>query len=524
MAEQTHQSDFVVVGGGAAGCVLAARLSQDPGCQVLLLEAGPELESPMISTPGAARGLLGTDAMYGDLTPPQAGAGGRQIPLPSGRGLGGGSAVNTLTWFQGHPADYDGGVEAGAEGWGWDAMLPIARRVEHHILGNGPFHGAGGPMTVDFARDVNPSTAAFIAAGEQLGLPVSSDLNGADRTGFGIAQSNIRNGARHSVVDGYLRPALGRPNLAVRTDARVARVQFDGRKATGVQLADGQRVTARRGIILAAGALRTPQLLMLSGVGPAAHLGEHGIAVLADLPGVGANLHDHPMISPVWPVTSGTTLLEAQSEASMTEYRLTRRGPLASVAQGLAMLPLRDGGAPDLQVYFTMLGFEPGLIPMAQPAVTALTVLLTPASRGTVRLRSADPADSPAVDPGYLADEADRKALREGLELVRSLFQAPALAAITGPAIHPSPSADADALDAFISESLVSIWHPVGTCRMGRSADAVVSPRLDVHGLENLFVADASVMPAITRGNTHAPTIMIAEKAADLLAEAGSGR
>jgi len=524
MAEQTSpETDFVVVGGGAAGCVLAARLSQDPGCQVLLLEAGPTLESPMISTPGAALGLLGTDAVYGDLTAPQAGAGGRQIPLPTGRGLGGGSAVNTLTWFHGHPADYDGWREQGAEDWGWDDMLPVARRIEHHILGSGPFHGAGGPMTVDFARDVNPSAAAFIAAGEQLGYPVSGDLNGTDRTGFGIAQANIRDGARHSVVDGYLRPALGRPNLAVRTDAPVARVVFDGRKATGVRLADGQLVTARRGVILAAGSLRTPQLLMLSGVGPAAHLGEHGIPVLADLPGVGANLHDHPMITPVWPITSGTTLLDAQDDASQGAYRLARRGPLASVAQALAMLPLRDGDAPDLQVYFTLLGFEPGLIPMGRPAVTALTVLLTPTSRGSVRLRSADPADSPVVDPGYLADEADRKSLRQGLEQVRALFQAPALAAITGPALYPAPAADDEDLDAFIRESLVSIWHPVGTSRMGNSADSVVSPRLNVHGLENLFVADASVMPTITRGNTHAPTVMIAEKAADLIAAAGNG-
>jgi len=299
----------------------------------------------------------------------------------------------------------------------------------------------------------------------------------------------------------------------------VAQVLFDGRTATGARLQDGQLVTARRGVVLAAGALRTPQLLMVSGVGPGEHLQSLGIPVLADLPGVGANLHDHPMITPVWPVTSGTTLLDAQSEASGAAYRLARRGPLASVAQALAMLPLHDSEAPDLQVYFTLLGFEPGLIPMfTQPAVTALTVLLTPASRGTVRLRTPDPADDPAVDPGYLADEADRKALRQGLEQVRAVFNAPALRAVTGPALYPAPAAGDTELDAFIGESLVSIWHPVGTCRMGRAPDAVVSPSLAVHGLANLYVADGSVMPTITRGNTQAPVIMIAEKAATLIA------
>lgn len=512
--------DFVVVGAGSAGCVIAARLSEDPGCRVLLLEAGDVLEGPEVSTPALTGQLLFGDASWGDLTTPQEALGGRRVPLATGKGLGGGSSINYMAWFRGHPLDYDGWREAGAEGWGWEDVAPVFRRMEHFELGPDEHHGAGGPMVVSEPRDVNPLAMAFVAAGAESGLPVNPDLNGASLDGIGMTQSNIRDGQRHSVVDGYLRPALDRPNLTVVTGQAVERLLSDGARVTGVRLAGpgGREVRARRSVVLSAGVLRSPQLLMLSGIGPAEHLREHGIGVAHDLPGVGQNFHDHPMVLPAWPVTEGTTLLDAQEEEPVREYGLLRRGPLASQTQAGAMVrTVGDEPAPDVHLTLSLIAVGPDLAPLPQRAITCAVELLIPRSRGSVRLASADPAEPPLIDPRYLTDEEDRRRLVRGLERAREIFGAPALRAVTGRALHPAPEADRAELEAYVLQTMTTCWHPMGTCRMGTDEGSVVGPDLSVHGVEGLHVADASVMPTIIRGNIQAPIIMIAERAAEML-------
>jgi choline dehydrogenase len=510
--------DHIVVGAGSAGAVVAARLSADPDRTVLLLEAGDPVDQDVTRVPGMASSLWSGTMAYENLTVPQAGLDGRRIALTTGRGLGGGSSVNTMGWFQAHPEDYDGWAASGATGWGWADMAPYPRRVEDHEFGAGTYHGAGGPMTITTPYHLHPVTARFIEAGAALGWPVNPDLNGESREGIGLVQSNIRDGARHSVLDGYLNPVLGRPNLTVRTATPVERIAFDGTRAVGVRCAAGE-VRARRSVVLCAGALRTPQLLLLSGVGPRDQLGCHGITVVADLPGVGANLHDHPVVPIPWALVDAPALRGGYYENPADTYRMIRRGPLSAVGQAAAVLRTDPGlTAPDLQLVLALRGADAGRDPIDTPMVVSLVCLLTPDSRGTVTLRSSDPADPPAVDPGYLTVRRDVDRLRAGLRTALELFAAPALKAVTGPAIGlPVDPRDAD-LDGFIRAGAGPYWHPAGTARIGSDELSVVDPRLNVHGITGLQIADASVFPAAPRANTQATVIAVAERAAGLIA------
>jgi len=515
--------DYIVVGAGSAGCVLASRLSEDAACRVLLLEAGTADSDPRIHIPAAFVRLFRSSADWARYTEPQAGAGGRRMYWPLGRVLGGSSSINAMIYIRGHRSDYDGWAASGCEGWGYADVLPYFIRSEDNARGASQWHGVGGPLRVEDQRDPSPLSGAFVDAAVSAGALANSDFNGPEQAGAGLYQATQRGGRRHSAAAAFLRPALSRPNLEVRTGAHAARILFDGDRAAGVEfLQDGMRKTARCGaeVILAAGTVHSPHLLLLSGVGPAAALRRLGLPVVADRASVGDNLHDHPITGARWRLRRGLSLMAAESIPSVVDYVTRRRGMLTSIiAEAGLFTSLRAGGAPDVQFHVAPVLFEEhGFRRPTEHGFSMGPTLIRPRSRGRVSLRSADSTDAPAIDPNYLSDPEDLATLVDGLRLAREIAEQPAYRGLRGMELAPGPAVRSHAaLEAWVRGTCETLYHPVGTCRMGADADAVVDPSLRVRGVRGLRVVDASIMPVVPRGNTNAPAIMIAEKGADLI-------
>lgn len=527
--------DYLIVGGGSAGSVLASRLSEDPAVSVALLEAGPADRSVLIHCPAG----LGVMARTGQAnwcfeTTPQPGLNGRRGYQPRGKVLGGSSSINAMIYIRGHRSDYDAWAADGNPGWDWDSVLPWFRLAEDNARGADAWHGQGGPLHVMDLCDPNPLSQRFVEAGHQAGWPVNPDFNGAEFEGVGMYQVTHKNGERFSAAKGYLHPHLGRPNLQVFTEAQVERLMLEGRQVRGVQLRHrGQRLTlrARHEVALCAGAFQSPQLLMLSGVGDPAELQRHGIAVHHALPGVGRNLHDHPDVvmvlkTPQARESFGLSLGGGWDIArAIGQWRRERRGLLTSnFAEAGGFFRSRpDEAVPDLQWHFVV----GQLVNHGRSAVwghgySVHVCLLRPQSRGRVTLASADPLAAPVIDPAFLAEADDLDRLVSGVQQTRRLLAQPAMAALGGQERGPLAQ-DPQAIAEFIRNHADTIYHPVGSCRMGTDPLAVVDAQLKVHGLSGLRVVDASVMPRIVSGNTNAPVIMMAERAAAWMVAARHG-
>jgi choline dehydrogenase len=509
--------DYVIVGAGSAGCVLAARLSEDADVSVAVVEAGPPDTAEEIHVPVAFGQLFQTKWDWDYLTDPEPGLDGRRRYLPRGRMLGGSSSMNAMIYMRGNRADYQEWEGLGAEGWGWEDVLPYFLKAEDNERGAGELHAVGGPLRVSDGRSRHQLMDAFLEAAEQAGHPRNDDFNGPEQDGVGYYQLTQRNGLRCSAAVAYLHPAMERSNLTVITDALCTRILFEGDRATGVEIERGNKLSelrAEREVLLCAGAYNSPQILMLSGIGIAAELQAYGIEPRQDLP-VGENLQDHLNVGLGF-LTDTETLITARSEENLLLLQREGRGPLTSnIGEAGGFFRTREGLAgPDFQIHAAPVMFiDEGLALPAANAFVFGACLLRPTSRGKLFLRSLLPSAKPHVLHGYLVTEEDGAAMVEAMRRLQEIAEQPALSGHRGGELRaPAGDTDADLLD-FIKRECHTLYHPVGTCAIG----SVVDTELRVLGVEGLRVVDASVMPVVIRGNTNAPTIMIAEKAADLV-------
>ncbi|MEZ4828510.1 MAG: GMC family oxidoreductase N-terminal domain-containing protein [Bacteroidia bacterium] len=522
--------DYIIVGGGTAGCVLAYRLTEDPSVKVLMIEAGGKDKSRAIKIPAAFSRTFRTENDWNYSTPPQPGSANRSYYLPRGKVIGGCSSVNAMIYIRGNKHDYDSWEKEGNRGWGFADVLPYFKKSEHQTRGENAFHGVNGPFRVTDLNERFPISYAFVEAGKELGYAFNPDFNGEQQEGFGHYQVNQKDGKRFSAADAFLRPALSRPNLKVITHATVRKIIIENNRAVGVEYqlpTHIQQVKASKEIILTAGAYNTPQILMLSGIGEADALRRLGIRPVTNLPGVGKNLQDHLIFPMVFHNKDRHTLENAESLTSLLNFLIWGEGPLSSnVAESGAFIHTRSGLAgPDIQFHFA-----PGFFmnhgfdtPPKGHGFSYGPTLLQPESVGEVSLISANPLEAPLIDHKYFSDTADLDTLVAGFEVGSALIQTAALRPYFDGYFLPGRALRTkEEIRTHIIRNAQTLYHPVGTCKMGRDDMAVVDDNLRVIGIDGLRVADASVMPKVVRGNTHAPVLMIAEKAADfILSEAG---